>query len=197
MADEASLALVGDFLELEDFPAVVKLAGRFARLYPKSTFLDSFQYSEALGEFHLGQYDRAVEVAETIAKATYKDAAGADQPSPNKWQALYILGQIFDARRQPGKALELLPAGRRAVHRRRRAPIKSLHAQGPEAPRGHRGPARGQAGRGRRVEPRSADPERRFQRRSGLSGPRPRGGRPDGSPTGHQARATATSPRPT
>ena len=84
----------------------MKLAGRFARLYPKSTFLDSFQYSEALANFHLGQYDRAVEVAEGIAKATYKDAGGADQPSPNKWQALYILGQIFDARREPGKALE-------------------------------------------------------------------------------------------
>ena len=106
LADEASLGLVGNFLDLEQFPAVVKLASRYAKLYPKSTFLDSFQYSEALGEFHLGHYDRAVEVAETIAKATYKDAAGVDQPSPNKWQAVYILGQIFDARRQPGKAIE-------------------------------------------------------------------------------------------
>ena len=78
---------------------------RFAELYPKSTFLDSFQYSEALGRFHLGEYDRAIEVAEAIAAATYKDANGVDQPSPNKWQALYILGQIHDARRQPGEAL--------------------------------------------------------------------------------------------
>ena len=106
LADEASLALVGAFLELEDYPSVVKLAARFAKLYPKSTFLDSFQYSEALGEFHLGHYDRAVAVAESIARATYKDANGVEQPSPNKWQALYILGQIFDARRQPGQALK-------------------------------------------------------------------------------------------
>jgi tetratricopeptide (TPR) repeat protein len=106
MADEASLALVGAFTELEDYQAVVRLAGRFAQLYPRSTYLDSFQYSEALGDFHLGRYDRAIEVAETIARATYKDAAGAEQPSPNKWQALYILGQIYDARRQPGKALD-------------------------------------------------------------------------------------------
>jgi tetratricopeptide (TPR) repeat protein len=105
-ADEASLALVGAFTELEDFKAVVKLAARFAKVYPRSTYLDSFQYSEALADFHLGQYDRAIEVAGTIAKATYKDASGADQPSPNKWQALYILGQIYDARRQPGKALD-------------------------------------------------------------------------------------------
>ncbi len=106
MADEASLALVGAFIELEDFPSVVRLASRFARLFPKSTFLDSFQYSEALGDFHLGKYDRAIEVAGAIARATYKDAAGADQPSPNKWQAVYILGQIYDARRQPAKALD-------------------------------------------------------------------------------------------
>src|SRR5262245_12683067 len=105
-ADEASLALVGAYLELEDFQGVVKLSSRFARLYPNSSFLDSFQYSEALANFHLGKYDRAVEVAQAISRATYKDASGVDQPSPNKWQALYILGQIFDARRLPGKALE-------------------------------------------------------------------------------------------
>jgi tetratricopeptide (TPR) repeat protein len=106
LADEASLALVHAFQELEDYPAVVTLSSRFAKLYPKSTFLDSFQYSAALGDFHLGRYDRAVEVAETIAAATYKDAGGAEQPSPNKWQAIYILGQIFDARRQPARALK-------------------------------------------------------------------------------------------
>lgn len=106
LADEASLALVGSALEIEDFPTVVKLARRFAEIYPKSTYQDSFQYSEALGRFHLGEYDRAVEVAEKIAAAKYKDANGVDQPSPNKWQAIYILGQIHDARRQPGKAVE-------------------------------------------------------------------------------------------
>jgi hypothetical protein len=106
LVDEASLALLGSYLELEDFESVVKLAPRFARLYPKSTFLDSFQYSEALGQFSLGHYDRAIEVADAIARATYKDANGLDQPSPNKWQALYILGQIHDARRNPARAVE-------------------------------------------------------------------------------------------
>jgi tetratricopeptide (TPR) repeat protein len=105
LADEASLALVGTFLDLEDDASVVALASRFARLYPRSKYLDSFQYSEALGEFHLGHYDRAVAVAESIARSVYKDADGVERPSANKWQALYILGQIFDARRQPAKAL--------------------------------------------------------------------------------------------
>lgn len=98
--------LLGAFTDLEDFKAVDRLAARFAKIYPRSTYQDSFQYSEALANFHLGQYDRAIEVAGTIARATYKDPAGVEQPSANKWQALYILGQIHDARRQPGKALE-------------------------------------------------------------------------------------------
>jgi hypothetical protein len=106
VADEASLALLGAFADLEDYKAVDRLAARFAKLYPRSTYQDSFQYSVALANFHLGQYDRAIEVAGSIAGATFKDPAGVDQPSPNKWQALYILGQIHDARRQPGKALE-------------------------------------------------------------------------------------------
>ncbi len=106
VADEASLALLGAYIELEDFNSVDKLSARFAKLYPKSTFFDSFQYADALANFHLGQYDRAIEVAQSIVNATYKDAAGVDQPSPNKWQAVYILGQIYDARRQPAKALE-------------------------------------------------------------------------------------------
>ena len=106
VADEASLALLGAYIELEDFKSVDRLAARYAKLYPKSTFFDSFQYADALANFHLGQYDRAVELAQAIANATYKDPAGADVPSPNKWQAIYILGQIFDARRQPAKAIE-------------------------------------------------------------------------------------------
>ena len=106
MADEVSLSLVGGFMELEDFDTVLKLAPRFAKLYPRSKFLDSYQFSEALAQFSTGKYDRAIEVAEGIAKATYLDPNGLSQPSPNKWEAVFILGQIFDARRQPARALD-------------------------------------------------------------------------------------------
>lgn len=105
LADEASLAMTASYLDLENDKAVVELSERFAKLYPKSKFVDSFLYSEALGRFHLGEYDRAVELAERISKAVYKDPNGNDIAGPNKWEAIYILGQIFDARRQTAKAL--------------------------------------------------------------------------------------------
>ncbi|HEU5119166.1 MAG TPA: tetratricopeptide repeat protein, partial [Isosphaeraceae bacterium] len=69
------------------------------------TYQDSFQYSTALGLFHLGRYDEAINLAEKIAASTYKDASGAERESPNRWQALYILGQIHDARHQPAQAV--------------------------------------------------------------------------------------------
>ena len=106
MADEAGLALIGALLELEDYRGVVSESARCAAIHPKSEFFDGFQYAEALADFHLGHYDRAIEIAEAIASAVRKDAAGVDQPSPNKWRALYILGQIYDARRMTAKALE-------------------------------------------------------------------------------------------
>ncbi len=105
VADEASLASLGALLDLEDFEAVVTLASRFSALYPKSTYQDSFQYSAALGLFHLGRYDEAIKLAEKIAASTYQDASGVERESPNKWQALYILGQIHDARHQPSQAV--------------------------------------------------------------------------------------------
>lgn len=121
MADEASLALAWASLEREDYESVVTLSRRFAGPYPKCTFLDSFQYSEALGLFHLGKYDQAIKVAEAIARTTYKDASGVEQPSPNKWQALYILAKSTTPANVPLRPWPITSAGR-PLHRRRARP---------------------------------------------------------------------------
>ena len=136
MADEASLALLGEFIELEDFKAVVSLASRFAKLYPRSTYLDSFQYSEALGDFHLGEYDRAIDLARAIARSTYKDASGSRATQHE--QMAGALHPRPDPRRSPTarQGAGILPAGRRPIHRRRRRdPV--VQPQGPEGTRGH------------------------------------------------------------
>ena len=193
MADEASLALVGAFLELEDYQAVVKLAARFAKLYPKSTFLDSFQYSEALADFHLGQYDRAVEVAEAIAKATYKDAGGRRPAQPEQVAGAYILGQIFDARREPGKALEYYrqvadrftdAASAIQSYTRKDLKVAEVSVVRPESSRPSRRVARpGQ--------------EQRFTRSRCSPAGRPAGPIRMPRPSRGSSSTTATSPRPT
>ena len=98
-------------------------------------------------------------LAQAIANATYKDAAGADQPSPNKWQAVYILGQIYDARRQPAKALEYYKqvadrfsdaAGAIQAYTRKDLKVPEVSIVRPAARASRRGPAR-------RRKPASAD----------------------------------------
>ena len=105
LADEAELSLLGVVSDEGDDQAVLALAERFARNRPKSRFIDGFQYARALAAFKLGRHDQAIAAAESISKAVYKSPAGLDEPSPNKWQAIYILGQIHDARHEPARAL--------------------------------------------------------------------------------------------
>ena len=149
LADEASLALVGAFTELEDFKAVDKLAARFAKLYPKSTYLDSFQYSEALANFHLGQYDRAIEVAADDRPGDLQRRRRRRPAQPQQ-----VAGPLHsgpDSRRPPparqGAGI-LSPGGRPFQRRRQRDPV--LHPQGPEGARGLGRQVRESAGRGGR-----------------------------------------------
>ena len=139
LADEASLALVGAFLDLEDFASVVRLSRRFAKLYPKSTFLDSFQYSRGARPVpprrirpgdRGGREDRGGDVQgpERRRPAEPEQVAGPLHPRP-------------DPRRPPraGPGAGLLPPRRRPVLRRRRRG-QVAHPQGAEAPRGLRDP---------------------------------------------------------
>ena len=105
LGDEASLALLGDLSLLDAHEAVVKVAENAARIYPRSKFLDSFQFGEALARFNLGEFDKAIAIAQRVAESTYEEPGGVRRPSPNRGQAQYIMAQIFDARAQFEKAL--------------------------------------------------------------------------------------------
>ena len=170
LADEASLALVGDEIERQDYPEVVALAGRFARAYPSSPLRDRFGYDEALGRFHLGQHDRAVALADALAarpiqadpEAESNPPAGRVPPRPD--------------RRGPGSPARgpgSLPGRRRRLHRRRRGRA-GAHPTGHEAARDvHRSPVVGEVTGVRRPAGRRVDvQERRGGRDQGFP-PRP------------------------
>ncbi len=106
LADEANLAMLGDLASLDADETVVRVAQRAARLYPKSRFLDSFQFAEALARFELGQMDEAVAIARKISETVYEEPGGVKRPSPNRNQAIYIMAQIFDARADFPQAID-------------------------------------------------------------------------------------------
>ncbi|MFQ6039969.1 MAG: MG2 domain-containing protein [Candidatus Poribacteria bacterium] len=96
LADDATFSMANLFLDLEDFPTAVSLCQAGIKRYPKSDYLNSFQYVEALGLFSQRKYDQAVKAARAVA----------DGESEDKELARYIIGQIYHAQGKPELAIE-------------------------------------------------------------------------------------------
>jgi len=103
-AADAALNLVSAHLELEDYERVSALSSQMAAVFEDPAYRDAFEYSRAVAQWYLGQDAGAQELLERISEATYVDEAGVLRPSRNRDLALYILGQIFHARREYGPA---------------------------------------------------------------------------------------------
>ncbi|HJS07912.1 MAG TPA: MG2 domain-containing protein, partial [Pirellulales bacterium] len=105
-ADQAAFSLANALLELKVHKEVVERASRYAERYKTSEFLDSFWYIQAYGHFALGEHEKALEMAKKVAehKRTERQT-GREIESPNKWQAIYIMGQVFHSL---GKAAEAI-----------------------------------------------------------------------------------------
>jgi tetratricopeptide (TPR) repeat protein len=106
IADEASYSLANAYLDLDDFQTVVRRTEQMIELFPKSKWLDRYRYIQALAFFNLADFERARELAQQVAEATYRDEQGVVRPSPNKWLALYIIGQIYHAQGKTADALD-------------------------------------------------------------------------------------------
>ena len=96
LADDACFSMANVLLDLEDFTTVVKLCRAAQTRYPKSEYLTSFQYVEALGFFSQHEHDEAVEAAKVVANGKSKD----------RDLARYILGQIYHAQGKPEVAID-------------------------------------------------------------------------------------------
>jgi tetratricopeptide (TPR) repeat protein len=96
LCDDASFSMANAFLDLRDYPTVVRLSDVFKTRYEKSEFVSSFQYMAALGHFWQNDYENALKAAEPVANGASKD----------RDYSRYILGQIYHARGKPGNAIQ-------------------------------------------------------------------------------------------
>ncbi len=102
----AALNLVSAYLALEDQETTSALAGDMAALFTEPRYADAFTYTRAVAEWHLGHEGAAIELLERIVQAVYKDEHGNVEYSENRDLALYILAQVYHARRDPKLASE-------------------------------------------------------------------------------------------
>ncbi len=113
-ADQASFSFATALLELKAYREAITACSRFTERYPKSKYLDSFWYITGYSHFALGEHDRALEMCRKVSEAKLVDMNGAERESDNKWQAIYILGQVYHSL---GKAAEAIAEYRRVSER--------------------------------------------------------------------------------
>jgi uncharacterized protein YfaS (alpha-2-macroglobulin family)/TolA-binding protein len=95
-ADQAAFSLANALLELKNFAEAIRQCQRYVTLYPKSNFVDSYLYIIGYSHFALSQDEEALKICRQVAETKHVDKqTGRETDSPNKWQAIYILGQVY------------------------------------------------------------------------------------------------------
>ena len=106
MADEASFSLASAYLKRDENRKVVAFCRKLDRLFQKSDYLDRYHYLKAYAHFGLREYGQALELCRRVARELYPGKSGIKRKSPNRNQAIYVMGQIHHARGEPGKSLK-------------------------------------------------------------------------------------------
>lgn len=105
-ADQASFSLANALLELKAYRQAIARARQFAARYPQSEYLDSFWFVIGYCHFALSEPEAALEMCRQVAETTRLDPrSGREVDSRNKWQAVYMLGQIYHSLGQAAQAI--------------------------------------------------------------------------------------------
>ncbi|MGQ9575090.1 MAG: tetratricopeptide repeat protein [Thermoguttaceae bacterium] len=114
-ADQAAFAAANALLEMKSYDQAAAACNRYASRYPHSELLDSFWYIIGYCQFASGRHEQALEMCRRVAQSKRIDRrTGRETESPNKWRAIYILGQIAHSL---GRAAEAIAEYRRVEDR--------------------------------------------------------------------------------
>jgi len=105
-ADQVSFSMASAYLDLERYETTIARCEDFAKRYPDSKLLDSFWYVIGYSQFALSHHDEALKMCRKVAEWKRKDRqAGVDAAALNKWQAIYIMGQVYHSLGKPAEAI--------------------------------------------------------------------------------------------
>jgi tetratricopeptide (TPR) repeat protein len=104
-ADQAAFATANTLLDLKAYKEAAAACNRYAKRYEKSDLVDSYWYIIGYCEYATGQHQAAVEMCRKVAELKRTDKTGREVESPNKWRAIYILGQIFHSLGEAAQAI--------------------------------------------------------------------------------------------
>ncbi|MDV6029297.1 MAG: tetratricopeptide repeat protein [Phycisphaera sp. RhM] len=106
-SDQASFALATALIDLEQYTLAIRRGQQYAQRYPDSRLLDSFWYMIGFCYFELQDHEQALRMCQKVAEATFTDPkTGASRQADNKWEAVYIMGQIHHSLGRAAKAID-------------------------------------------------------------------------------------------
>ena len=101
-SDRVSFSLASAMLDLQQFEQVIKRCESFAKRCPKSELLDSFWYLIGYRSSLKVSTKRALAMCRKVSETKRKDKrTGAEIEATNKWQTIYIMGQIYHSQGKP------------------------------------------------------------------------------------------------
>jgi len=105
-ADQASFATANALLDLEQFEPAIARCEQFAERYPDSRLIDSFWYIIGYSQFALNRHEEALETCRKVAEAKFDvPETGGTRDADNKWEAIYIMGQVYHSLGRPAEAI--------------------------------------------------------------------------------------------
>jgi uncharacterized protein YfaS (alpha-2-macroglobulin family)/outer membrane protein assembly factor BamD (BamD/ComL family) len=104
--DQASFALATALIDLDQYESAIARCHQYALRYPNSRLLDSFWYMTGYSHFELEHHQQALEMCEKVATASFPVAeTGGTRAADNKWEAVYIMGQVYHSLGQAADAI--------------------------------------------------------------------------------------------
>ncbi len=130
--DQASFALATALIDLDRYESAITRCEEYAKRYPNSRLLDSYWYMIGYSQFELEHPEQALEMCERVATAVFPvPATGGTRVADNKWEAVYIMGQVYhslgkaaDAIMQYGKVEQRFADAAEAIEFFRRKEIR-------------------------------------------------------------------------
>jgi len=105
-ADQASFSLANAVLDLKLYKETIAKAEQYAKRYPQSDYLDSFWYISGYSHFALGEHEKALALCRKVAEhKRLEKGTGREIESPNRFAAMYILGQVYHSLGEAAKAI--------------------------------------------------------------------------------------------
>jgi uncharacterized protein YfaS (alpha-2-macroglobulin family) len=94
--DQASFALATALIDLDQYDQAINRSEKYAVRYSGSRLLDSFWYMIGYCHFELEHHQQALQMCRKVAEATIPvPETGGTRAADNKWEAVYIMGQIY------------------------------------------------------------------------------------------------------